>query len=311
MSPTKLKEEKERRARLMVLKSIIIGLACGILGIILYACQAKEWRQFFSIIGVALVVAIAGFFSGGLLGFLFGIPQTQSQTPQKQPQTPASGPQPKPEQPPSAATQEPTAKANSSQVQSGNPAAATGQPEGPYHGNTNLEQISDWLSKILVGAGLTQIAALPKALNKYAGIIAPGLGDFSSNLDFSVGLLIFFPVCGFLVGYLWTRLHLLKALNVAEAIAAAEDAAKAAAEMKVSTLMVPLASKVSNLEEQKKIDDKALSLVQRQLNPGTDTSPLTQDELNETIKPASIAMRSRIFFLAQETRSQNLEGRQT
>ncbi|MFZ0053172.1 MAG: photosystem II biosynthesis protein, partial [Desulfobaccales bacterium] len=99
--------EKEERARRLAPRGIVIGLvlACG--GIILYAWQAPCWAQFFSIIGVALVVANAAFFSGGLLGFLFGIPSKQAQSPG------SPAPPPAPPKPPSATPPEPSAKANS------------------------------------------------------------------------------------------------------------------------------------------------------------------------------------------------------
>ena len=46
-----------------------------------------------------------------------------------------------------------------------------------YRANTNLEQISDWLTKILVGVGLTQIGRIPDALNAVAETATAGLGD--------------------------------------------------------------------------------------------------------------------------------------
>jgi hypothetical protein len=79
---------------------------------------------------------------GVLLGFLFGIPRTLQQ-----------------ELPPSSS---PPA-----------PAASPQSPERVFTGanwsyqqtvNTNLEQISDWLTKILVGVGFTQLHQLPSQL---------------------------------------------------------------------------------------------------------------------------------------------------
>ena len=40
-------------------------------------------------------------------------------------------------------------------------AASSNQAVETYQGNTNLEQISDWLTKILIGVGLVQLNALP------------------------------------------------------------------------------------------------------------------------------------------------------
>jgi len=44
--------------------------------------------------------------------------------------------------------------------------SANGQPG--YSGNTNLEQISDWLTKILVGVGLTQLREIPGQVQRLA-----------------------------------------------------------------------------------------------------------------------------------------------
>jgi hypothetical protein len=78
--------------------------------------------------------------------------------------------------------------------------------------NTNLEQISDWLTKVLVGVGLTQLAKLPAKLGLLAGYIAKGYTD-SANPDgaknvFALSMFLYFSALGFLTGYLLTRLAL-------------------------------------------------------------------------------------------------------
>ncbi len=72
--------------------------------------------------------------------------------------------------------------------------------------NTNMEQISDWLTKLLVGVGLVQLRDLPHGLNAAAQYVAAGLGDDSKLVPFSAALLAFFTVQGFLAGYLATRI---------------------------------------------------------------------------------------------------------
>src|ERR1051326_3222362 len=44
------------------------------------------------------------------------------------------------------------------------------------HINTNLEQISDWLTKIAVGIGLSQLSNLPGMINRAATFMAPAFG---------------------------------------------------------------------------------------------------------------------------------------
>ena len=102
------------------------SLVVGCLVIPFYAAQTSTLGQFASVVGVAFAIACSALLMGGLLGFLFGIPRTLQQEP--------------------------------SQVTEQN--RKDQSQETNYGVNTNLEQISDWLTKILVGVGLTQISTL-------------------------------------------------------------------------------------------------------------------------------------------------------
>lgn len=74
-----------------------------------------------------------------------------------------------------------------------------------YRFNTNLEQISDWLTKILVGVGLTQLTAVGPAVRTIAEVTVEGVAAPTASALVAAGLL-YFVVLGFLIGYLWTRL---------------------------------------------------------------------------------------------------------
>lgn len=76
--------------------------------------------------------------------------------------------------------------------------------------NTNLDQISDWLTKILVGLGLVQLGKVSTGVSSIAGSLAPALGNGPGAKSFGVALLIYSVVDGFLVGYIWTRIDLSK-----------------------------------------------------------------------------------------------------
>ena len=82
--------------------------------------------------------------------------------------------------------------------------------------NTNLEQISDWLTKIIVGVGLIEIGRLANDLDSIAGSVP--LGGRDSAHGFALGLLIYSLADGFLVGYVWTRLELSAKLALADAL---------------------------------------------------------------------------------------------
>jgi hypothetical protein len=81
--------------------------------------------------------------------------------------------------------------------------------------NTNLDQISDWLTKILVGLGLVQIGKLTRGVSNLGGSMAPGLGGGSGAKVFGVALLVYSILDGFLVGYIWTRIDLSKRFRLA------------------------------------------------------------------------------------------------
>jgi hypothetical protein len=82
--------------------------------------------------------------------------------------------------------------------------------------NTNLEQISDWLTKIIVGVGLIEIGRLASGLDSIAESVP--LGGRDSAHEFALALLIYSLADGFLVSYVWTRLELSAKLALADAL---------------------------------------------------------------------------------------------
>jgi uncharacterized membrane protein (DUF106 family) len=74
--------------------------------------------------------------------------------------------------------------------------------------NTNLEDISDWLTKIIIGVGLIELTQIPQLLNQYSVMIAPALGGIPSSGAFGIVLLVFYSIIGFLIIYLATRRYM-------------------------------------------------------------------------------------------------------
>lgn len=233
----------------------------SILAIMLFASQAPTLSQFLSVLSTAFTIACACFFAGGLTGFLFGVPRTLQGD---------------------AAVS--TAESSLEEASPDNGNNRTG-----YQANTNLELISDWLTKIMVGVGLTQISAIPSALTTYADYTATGLGGYPSSRVFSLGLLVSYSIGGFLTGYLLTRLNLLPAL------VQADQAARIA----------QVEHRLSEFERQAEADARALGVIRRQLESGPETAPISQGELNAVIRQASPAAHDTIFRMAQEVRSDN------
>lgn len=154
-------------------------LGAGLLGLVLYAAAGDDWV---GALGGGLMVAGTFTVAGGGLGFLFGIPRLLT-----------SG-------------------------AAAHPADQHATSTASYAPNTNLEQVSDWLTKILLGAGLTQIGTLPHRLRQLGDALAPlvgGSGDRGAA-GFAAAVAVYFSVLGFLSGWLLTRLLLARALSAAD-----------------------------------------------------------------------------------------------
>lgn len=90
------------------------------------------------------------------------------------------------------------------------PAGGSGQPHAGT--NTNLEQISDWLTKIIVGVTLVQAGPVLAHLDQAAQLIAESLGG-ANQKSFAYALMLYFAITGFLGSYLLTRLFLQPAFD--------------------------------------------------------------------------------------------------
>jgi hypothetical protein len=74
--------------------------------------------------------------------------------------------------------------------------------------NTNLEQISDWLTKIIVGVGLVELRRVPELLNRASEFVSKGIGGTPEAQVLAASIIIFFVVLGFMSCYLSTRVYL-------------------------------------------------------------------------------------------------------
>jgi hypothetical protein len=74
-----------------------------------------------------------------------------------------------------------------------------------YADNSNLEQISDWLTKVITGIALFQLASVPGYLQQFSEYIQPALGNSSNGGIFGTFILVSYSLDGFLIGYLGTR----------------------------------------------------------------------------------------------------------
>ena len=127
--------------------------------------------------------------TGGLAGFLFGLPRFQYSS------APSAAP----------ASHSRDAASNTPEL----PAAGTRLSSGEYAPSTNLDEIANWLTKIILGATLVEVKSIGTYVREISEFIvapcAPGCSQFGRPFVASIIVLGF--TAGFLFGYLWTRLH--------------------------------------------------------------------------------------------------------
>jgi hypothetical protein len=126
-----------------------------------------------------------------------------------------------------------------------------------YLANTNLEQISDWLTKIIVGVGLVELRSLPGYLDATNTYLAPALARGEPAPIAIVGaILTYWCLFGFLVGYVGTRLLLPKALRASESEALKEAVREVATEVSYESRMITALYREGGYEDAIQIADE-------------------------------------------------------
>lgn len=170
------------RDTLWTRNAAFVFAAIGIVGLAFYSsqylcAQSPRLQVFLDVLGRGVLIACASFLTGVLLGFIFGIP-----------------------------------RALQSQLQGQNQA----DNSLTYQVNTNLEQISDWLTKIIVGVSLVELGRVPELFRRLGDYLSACLGELCKSPSVAVVVVVLFVVLGFLAGYLMTRLYLTGAFWRAE-----------------------------------------------------------------------------------------------
>jgi hypothetical protein len=152
-----------------------LAVFVGIVIIALYSAQ----RGFLRIFGVGILAAGGFLLVGFLLGFIFAIPRMASARSVAGAST--------------ASAEEGGSQALSEGDTSRTTATATVET------NSNLVEISDWLTKILVGVGLVELNKIPERLGELTSYLSNGLrncGDsyscVQSSESFALGIVVFF-----------------------------------------------------------------------------------------------------------------------
>jgi hypothetical protein len=178
-----------RGGRLWLARVAAVVTATGCLALFAFAAQGRTWTDYAQMVAGLFMIAGCAWSVGALFGFLFGIPRTSSSS--------------------SAASAGAEAAGDASGAAPGD-APPLVRDTVHYRVNTNLEQISDWLTKMLVGIGLAELHRVPAALGAASVYFASTLGAEAGETlaGFVLAVLVFFSIVGFMTGYLWTRVLL-------------------------------------------------------------------------------------------------------
>lgn len=170
--------------------------------------------------GTGTMWALAGFALGGGVGFLFGIPRIQQRD-----------------------------NSDGGVTRPNIEASKVSVVHYRLLVNTNLENVSDWLTKILVGLGIASMNEIKPFIRSLVKLFARSITKQDPKVQdseaFALAIIIFFPVVGFLFGYLVTRLFLQRAF------AKADQAASAIAAEVEKSRLAPSSNGVGKPEHEK------------------------------------------------------------
>jgi hypothetical protein len=128
------------------------------------------------------------------------------------------------------------------------PRAVKTKTDVAYADNTNLEDISDWLTKILVGVGLATLTKIPSKCRAFANYIgASGFGNGNDGPIFVMGISVFSAVCGFLWTYHWTRVIFRRELTDAPTLSQIQDTMRSVSEQQSDEIVTTLAVEALDL----------------------------------------------------------------
>lgn len=156
-------------------------------------------------ISLAILWAMACFTAGGIVGFLFGIPKVLQRDEVAPPAETNAGAR--------TGTGDGGTSGNGDR---GRGAAPRRPSDYSQMVNTNLEQISDWLTKIIVGLGLIELRRLPEFLSRASAFMAGSFGGDASARGFGAAIILYFSIIGFLAAYIVTRIYLAGAFKRAD-----------------------------------------------------------------------------------------------
>jgi hypothetical protein len=125
---------------------------------------------------VSLVAMSAAFLGGTLLGFLFALPRSEK----------------------------------AAEIEHNSKSYMLVRP------NTNLEDVSDWLTKIVVGLTLVQLNKIPGLATNLFSWVGSGLGQGESASVFAGSLIVYSSAAGLMQAWIATRLFIIQWMQAAD-----------------------------------------------------------------------------------------------
>lgn len=170
----------------ILLTCAVLGMvfAAGLFCILKFSSTAADQSLRTRIAAIIFMIALSSHLVGWLLGFLFGIPRVVQE-------------------------EEKEVGVNSKYIY-GNYGRAK------YRVNTNIENVSDWLTKILVGVGLTQFNNIKGYLVYIAHYFSVGMSSVENIEQMITATIVYYLINGFFSGYFLTRLFFSGAFFQAE-----------------------------------------------------------------------------------------------
>ena len=152
----------------------------------------------FQAFGVAMLVCIAAASAGAIVGFLFGVPRPISE----------SGMQNTAAKVLQGATSTPTGETKA-EVMTPAPQSIEARQAPGWQSSTNLTQISDWLTKVIVGVGLVDFYKISSIVSSLSSDVSRQLlaGIAGTKLVLPA-LMLAGSIFGFMYSYLFTQLFL-------------------------------------------------------------------------------------------------------
>ena len=160
---------------------VVIAAISTVAGIIVIAIFAVFQPKPGQTIAVGLMIGAASITSGGAIGFLFALPRSITISVPMGAEKPSRG--------------------------------LTVRP------NTNLEEVSDWLTKIIVGLTLTQLGKIPSAAAHLFTVLGRALGTPPESVIFTGCLVVYTFIIGLINAWLSTRIYIERWMEGSDATA--------------------------------------------------------------------------------------------